>query len=185
MSELSELAGQADDRDPSAGSEADVAEQMARARQIVYDRLAVTARSRADLEQTLAKKQVSPEVARAILDKFEDAGLVDDAEFARAWVQSRQRSKGLSSRVLAMELRRKGVDDEIAREALDELDPEAEVEAAHALVQAKLRTMGGLDETTKVRRLTGLLARKGYSPQIAFDVVRHELGAEPAPLESM
>ncbi|WP_235833603.1 regulatory protein RecX [Aeromicrobium chenweiae] len=163
----------------------DVAEQMSRARQIVYDRLAVTARSRADLEQALAKKQVPAEVARAILDKFEDAGLVDDAEFARSWVQSRQRSKGLSSRVLAMELRRKGVDEEIAREALGELDPEAEVEAAHRLVQAKLRTMSSLDETTKVRRLTGLLARKGYSPQVAFDVVRQELGAEPAPLDSL
>ncbi|AWB94148.1 recombinase RecX [Aeromicrobium chenweiae] len=158
---------------------------MSRARQIVYDRLAVTARSRADLEQALAKKQVPAEVARAILDKFEDAGLVDDAEFARSWVQSRQRSKGLSSRVLAMELRRKGVDEEIAREALGELDPEAEVEAAHRLVQAKLRTMSSLDETTKVRRLTGLLARKGYSPQVAFDVVRQELGAEPAPLDSL
>ncbi|QGG43257.1 regulatory protein RecX [Aeromicrobium yanjiei] len=158
---------------------------MSRARQIVYDRLAVTARSRADLEQALAKKHVPAEVARAILDKFEDAGLVDDAEFARSWVQSRQRSKGLSSRVLAMELRRKGVDEEIAREALDELDPAVELEAAHRLVQTKLRSMSALDDTTKIRRLTGLLARKGYSPQIAFDVVRQELGAEPAPLESL
>lgn len=171
--------------DEDGGQDYDVAEQMSRARQIVYDRLAVTARSRADLEQALAKKQVPAEVARAILDKFEDAGLVDDAEFARSWVQSRQRSKGLSSRVLAMELRRKGVDEEIAREALGELDPEVEVEAAHRLVQAKLRSMSSLDETTKVRRLTGLLARKGYSPQIAFDVVRQELGAEPAPLDSL
>lgn len=163
----------------------DLAEQMSRARQIVYDRLAVSARSRADLEQTLAKKQVSAEVAAAILDKFEDAGLVDDAEFAHAWVQARQRSKGLSSRVLAMELKRKGVADELVREALDELDPEAEVEAAHRLVQAKLRSMSRLDETTKIRRLTGLLARKGYAPQVAFDVVRQELGAETQPLESM
>lgn len=163
----------------------DLAEQMSRARQIVYDRLAVSARSRADLEQTLAKKQVSTEVATAILDKFEDAGLVDDAEFAHAWVQARQRSKGLSSRVLAMELKRKGVADELVRDALDELDPEAEVEAAHRLVQAKLRSMSRLDETTKIRRLTGLLARKGYAPQVAFDVVRQELGAETQPLESM
>ncbi|WP_243838712.1 regulatory protein RecX [Aeromicrobium yanjiei] len=171
--------------DEADSQDYDVAEQMSRARQIVYDRLAVTARSRADLEQALAKKHVPAEVARAILDKFEDAGLVDDAEFARSWVQSRQRSKGLSSRVLAMELRRKGVDEEIAREALDELDPAVELEAAHRLVQTKLRSMSALDDTTKIRRLTGLLARKGYSPQIAFDVVRQELGAEPAPLESL
>lgn len=163
----------------------DLAEQMSRARQIVYDRLAVQARSRADLEQTLAKKQVSAEVATAILDKFEDAGLIDDAEFAHAWVQARQRSKGLSSRVLAMELKRKGVAEELIRDALDELDPGAEVEAAHRLVQTKLRSMTKLDDTTKIRRLTGLLARKGYAPQIAFEVVRHELGEEAQPLESM
>ncbi|MCW2768779.1 MAG: recombinase RecX [Aeromicrobium sp.] len=163
----------------------DLAEELGRAQKIVYDRLAVQARSRADLEQSLAKKQVPAEVATAVLDKFEAAGLVDDEEFARSWVQSRQRSKGLSSRVLAMELRRKGVDDEIAREALSELDPEVEIEAAHRLVRTKLRSMHQLDETAKIRRLTGLLARKGYSPQIAFDVVRQELGAEVQPIESL
>lgn len=170
---------------PGSDNDVDLAEQMAKARQIVYDRLAVQARSRADLEQALAKKQVSAEVATAILDKFEDAGLIDDAEFARSWVQSRQRTKGLSSRVLAMELRRKGVDDELVSDALDELDPELEIEAAHRLVQTKLRSMSKLDEATKLRRLTGLLARKGYSSQLAFDVVRHELGAEAEPLDSM
>lgn len=166
-------------------SESDVAEQLAKARQIVYDRLAVQARSRFDLEQALAKKQVPAEVAAAILDKFEAAGLVDDAEFARSWVQGRQRSKGLSSRVLAMELKRKGIDDELVREALQDLDPEVEVEAAHRLVQTKLRAMSKLDDTTKIRRLTGMLARKGYSPQVAFEVVRHELGAESQPIESL
>jgi regulatory protein len=171
--------------DPSTGSGAGLAEELGRARQIVYDRLAVQARSRADLEQALAKKHVPAEVAAAVLDKFEAAGLVDDEEFARAWVQGRQRSKGLSSRVLAMELRRKGVDDEIARQALSELDPELEVQAAHRLVQTKLRSMSTLDETTKIRRLTGLLARKGYSPQLAFEVVREELGAEVQPLDSL
>lgn len=166
-------------------SESDLAEQLAKARQIVYDRLAVQARSRFDLEQALAQKQVPAEVAAAILDKFEAAGLVDDAEFARSWVQSRQRSKGLSARVLAMELKRKGIDDGLVREALHELDPEVEIEAAHRLVQAKLRSMSKLDDTTKIRRLTGMLARKGYSPQVAFEVVRQELGAESQPIESL
>jgi regulatory protein len=121
----------------------------------------------------------------ATLAKFEAAGLIDDEEFARSWVQARQRGKGLSSRALAMELRRKGVDDEISKEVLSELDPEAEIEAAHRLVQAKLRSMSRFDDTTKIRRLTGMLARKGYSPQVAFDVVRQELGAEAQALDSM
>lgn len=155
------------------------------ARNIALTRLTHQARSRADLEQALAKKQVPAEVTKAVLDRLEHAGLIDDEEFARSWVQSRQRSKGLSSRVLAMELRRKGIDDEIAKHALAELDPAAETQAAHRLVQRKLRSMSTLDETTKVRRLTGMLARKGYSPGVAFAVVREELGAEAQALDSM
>lgn len=166
-------------------TDVDLGDELARAQKIVYDRLAVQARSRSDLEQSLAKKHVPAEVIVAVLDQFEAAGLIDDVEFAHAWVQSRQRSKGLSSRVLAMELKRKGVDDEIARAALDDIDPEVELEAAHRLVQAKLRSMTRLDDTTKIRRLTGLLARKGYAPQVAFEVVRDELGAEVQPLESL
>lgn len=154
------------------------------ARTIVYERLAVQARSRADLEQALAKRHVPAEVAAVVLDRFQEAGLIDDADFARSWVQSRQRSKGLSSRVLAMELRRKGIDDQISEEVLAELDPEAEMQAAHRLVQRKLRSMSALDDTTKIRRLTGMLARKGYSPQMSFDVVREELGAEAQALDS-
>ena len=65
-----------------------------------------------------------------LLDRFEEVGLVDDAAFARAWVEQRQPGRGLARRALAQELRRKGVDDEVAREALDELDPDDEEEAA-------------------------------------------------------
>lgn len=155
------------------------------ARQIVLHRLTDQPRSRADLEQALARKHVPAEVAAAVLDRFEEVGLIDDEDFARSWVQSRQRSKGLSSRVLAIELRRKGIDDDICREVLAELDPEAEVQAAHRLVQRKLRSMSGIDDSTKIRRLTGMLARKGYSPQVAFAVVREELGAEAEALDSL
>ncbi|MEO6473115.1 MAG: regulatory protein RecX [Aeromicrobium sp.] len=155
------------------------------AKEILVRKLSERAHSRADLAQALAKKHVPEDVAEAMLEKFESAGLINDEEFARSWVQSRSRSKGLAHKVLAMELRRKGVDDEISREVLSELDPEAERQAAHQLVQRKLRTMGGLDQQVQIRRLVGLLARKGYSPQVAFDVVRQELNAETQPLESM
>jgi regulatory protein len=110
-----------------------------------------------------------------MLDRFEELGLVNDEEFARMWVQSRQRTRGLAPRVLSLELKRKGVDDEVIREVLADVDPESEREAAHQLVRKKLRSMAGLDDTTRIRRLTGMLARKGYAPQVAFDVVRAEL----------
>ncbi|AXT86826.1 recombinase RecX [Aeromicrobium sp. A1-2] len=161
------------------------AELASFAKEIVVRKLSERAHSRSDLAQALARKLVPEGVVEATLDKFETAGLIDDEEFARSWVQSRQRGKGLSSRALAMELRRKGVDDEISKEVIAELDPDAEVEAAHRLVRSRLRSLSRFDEATKLRRLTGMLARKGYSSQMCFEVVRQELGADKQALDSM
>ncbi|MGJ9422697.1 regulatory protein RecX [Aeromicrobium sp. CF3.5] len=163
----------------------DPVEALAVAKQVVYGRLAAQARSRADLEQALASKGVPAQIVSDVLDRCEASGLVDDVEFARAWVQQRQANKGLSSRALAQELRGKGVDDQVARDVLAELDPDVEVQAAHDLVQRKLRSMSQLDEATRTRRLVGMLARKGYSPGLAFQVVREELGAEAPVIESL
>ena len=118
-----------------------------------------------------------------LLDRFEEVGLVDDEAFARSWIAGRQAGKGLARRALAQELRRKGVADEIARAALDEVDPDDEEAAARALVRKKLRTLTRVDEATATRRLVGMLARKGYSPGVAFAVVRDELGADPAEVD--
>ncbi len=159
--------------DPVAlGPEAD---QEAVARKILLDQLTGRARSRSELEGKLAKKGVPEEVAVRLLDRFEEVGLVDDEAFARSWVESRQAGKGLARRALAQELRRKGIDDEVAREVLDEVDPEDEVESARELVRRKLRSAARLDRDTAIRRLTGMLARKGYSSSVAFRVVREEL----------
>ena len=90
-------------------------------------------------------------------------------------MQSRQPGKGLARRALAQELRRKGVDDETAGIALDEVDPDDEVETARTLVRRKLRTVARLDRDVAVRRLSGMLARKGYPAGVCFRVVREEL----------
>jgi regulatory protein len=152
------------------------ADPEAVARTILLDALTGQARSRRELREKLAKKGVPDPLAERLLDRFTEVGLVDDAAFARSWVESRQRSRGLARRALAQELRRKGVDDETARTALDDLDPAQEREAARQLVRKKLRTLRGLDQTTATRRLAGMLARKGYSSGLAFSVVREELG---------
>ena len=153
------------------------ADQEAVARTILLDQLTGQARSRSELAGKLAAKGVPDDLADRLLSRFEEVGLVDDPAFARSWVHSRQGGKGLARRALAQELRRKGIDDEVAREALDELDPEAEVEAARLLVRRKLRSVAGVDRATAVRRLSGMLARKGYPSGVAFRVVREELEA--------
>jgi regulatory protein len=158
--------------DPGSGPHAD---PESVARKILLDRLSTQPRTRAELAGTLAKKLVPDEVAQRLLDRFEEVGLIDDAAFARAWVESRQAGRGLARRALAQELRRKGVSDEVAREALDEVDPDAEAEAARLLVRRRLRAMGRLDHATRLRRLSAMLARKGYPPGVALGVVREEL----------
>jgi regulatory protein len=156
------------------GPEAD-AEEVAR--KILLDQLTGQARSRSELATKLARKQVPEEVAQLLLDRFEEVGLVDDTAFARAWVESRQPGKGLGRRALAQELRRKGIDDEVAREALDEIEPEDEEAAARALVRRKVRTLRAKDRATATRRLAGMLARKGHGGELVWRVVREELDA--------
>jgi regulatory protein len=148
------------------------------ARKILLDQLSIKARSRRELEDRLARRNVPEDVAGRLLDRFEEVGLVDDEAFARAWVEGRQRSRGLARTALAVELRRKGVADETAKTVLAEVDPGDEEETARVLVRKKLRSMRGLEEQVAVRRLVGMLARKGYSSGVAYAVVRAELGAE-------
>jgi len=165
---------------PDPVAEGPEADPESVARTILLDALTGQARSRKELRDRLAKKDVPAELAERLLDRFTEVGLVDDEAFARSWVESRQRSRGLARRALAQELRRKGVDDETARTALDDLDPAVEEQAARDLVRKKLRSMRGVDHTTATRRLAGMLARKGYPAGLAFAVVREELGSADA-----
>ncbi|MEU6264066.1 regulatory protein RecX [Saccharopolyspora shandongensis] len=168
-----------DDAPPGAAADEksrrkpDDPEQLAR--DTVYRLLAARARSRSELRQALLRKEIDEEVADAVLQKFVDAGLVDDASFAEEWVHSRQRYQGLGRKALGFELRRKGVDAHLVEAALSTVDGDAEVERARELVQRKLRTMTNLDHAAKLRRLVGMLARKGYSEGLAFRVVREEI----------
>jgi regulatory protein len=146
------------------------------ARTILLDALTGQARSRKELRDRLARRGVPAEVAESLLDRFGEVGLVDDEAFARSWIESRQRSRGLARRALAQELRRKGLDDATVRTALDDLDPDQELRAASELVRRKLRSMRTLDPAVATRRLVAMLARKGYPQGLAYRVVRDELG---------
>ena len=159
-------------KDLDAGPEAD---PESVARKILLDQLTGRARTRSELADKLASRNVPDDVATRLLDRFEEVGLVDDAAFAREWVEQRQSGRGLAKRALAMELRRKGIDDEVAKGALEEIEDDDEVEAARRLVRAKLRSVRALDRDKAVRRLVGMLARKGHSSSVAFRVVKEEL----------
>jgi SOS response regulatory protein OraA/RecX len=113
------------------------------ARQISLKLLTTAPRTRAQLAQALQRRGVPAHAAEAVLARFTDAGLIDDAAFARAWVESRHHSRGLSRRSLSAELRQRGVGSDDISEAVQALDPEQEAATARRLVgQAMARTRG-------------------------------------------
>ncbi|MFB7947620.1 regulatory protein RecX [Kitasatospora phosalacinea] len=171
-------------REPRAGrrgraveSEGDPAE---RARDVCLRLLTGAAKSRKQLADALRRKEIPEEVAEQVLDRLEEVGLIDDAAFAEAWVESRHAVRGLSRRALAQELRTKGVTGETAERALLQVDADDETEAARALAARKLRSTAGLERDVRIRRLVGVLARRGYAEGLAFRVVREALDAEGA-----
>ncbi|MFF8862867.1 recombination regulator RecX [Streptomyces sp. NPDC015139] len=149
-----------------------------RARAICLRLLTGTPRTRKQLADALRKREISDEVADEVLSRFEEVGLIDDGAFADAWVESRHHGRGLARRALARELRTKGVDSALIDEAVSQLDSEQEETTARELVARKLSATRGLDRDKRLRRLAGMLARKGYPEGMALRVVRQALEEE-------
>ncbi|MFH9864168.1 recombination regulator RecX [Streptomyces sp. NPDC017202] len=172
----------AEDEDTSASSRAEKGESSGdpaeRARAICLRLLTGTPRTRKQLADALSKREIPDDVAEEVLSRFEEVGLINDSAFADAWVESRHHGRGLARRALAQELRTKGVDPALIGEAVDRLDPEREEATARELVARKLRSTRGLDRDKRLRRLAGMLARKGYPQGMALRVVRQALEEE-------
>ncbi|GAB1338210.1 hypothetical protein ACE1SV_48000 [Streptomyces sp. E-15] len=162
-------------RDERGESSGDPAE---RARAICLRLLTGTPRTRKQLADALRQREIPEDVAEEVLSRFEDVGLIDDGAFADAWVESRHHGRGLARRALARELRTKGVDSALIEDAVAQLDSEQEETTARELVDRKLRATRGLDRDKRLRRLAGMLARKGYPEGMALRVVRRALEEE-------
>lgn len=156
-----------------------------RARAICLRLLTGTPRTRQQLADALRKQEIPDDAAEEVLTRFEEVGLIDDAAFADAWVESRHHRRGLARRALARELRTKGVESEVIDDALDRLDIDQEATTARALVERKLRATRGLEREKRIRRLAGMLARKGYSEWLALRVVRQALEEEGEDAEEL
>jgi regulatory protein len=188
-------------RDPDGrrGGQAPPPDPASAARDICLRLLSIRPRTRAELDKALRKREVDEDVISEVLERYADVGLIDDAAFAKAWVTSRHHSKGLAKRALAGELRRKGVADEETGAALEELDTDTEEATARDLVARRLRTERAAqrrprrstagdeehdgaarrkEQEALIRRLVGMLARKGYSPGLAFRIVKDALSEE-------
>ncbi|KAD3515409.1 hypothetical protein GD627_14230 [Arthrobacter yangruifuii] len=155
-------------------------EAYAEAKAIVLRQLTASPKSRRQLETKLAEREIPPDAAAAVLDRFEEVQLVDDAEFARLWVRSRSQSKSLARGALRRELTEKGIAPDLAAEALEQVSAEDELESARALARKKLQASADLSDRSvrdkQTRRLVGMLARKGYSPSLGFRVAAEVIG---------
>ena len=164
-----------------AARAAEETDPYTRAKTIVYNQLAYSAKTRGQLRKKLQTEGFDAELIEPLLDKFEAAKLIDDAEYAQSFVAQKSRTKKLSRAALRRELAERGVRGEEAENALAQRTDEQEREDAAELVRKKLRP--GMDlsdraEKDKVtRRLLGMLARRGYSSSVSMSVIREELAA--------
>jgi len=132
------------------------------------------------LADALRRRGVPDDAAANVLERFAEVKLIDDELFARAWVESRHHGRGLAGRALGAELRQRGVASGDIETALSQLDPGQEVATARELVDRRLPGTAGMAVPARMRRLTGVLARKGYPPGLAYRVVREALEREAA-----
>lgn len=148
------------------------------ARRIALRLLETRSRSEAELRDRLEAKAVPPELIDEVMTRFKEVGLIDDAAFARALVQTRGEVNRHGRSRIRRELRQRGVDEAAVETALAELPPETEVEHAMAFATRRLRTMRGLEPHVIRRRLHAALARRGFSGSVSMVVVEQLSGAE-------
>jgi regulatory protein len=143
-----------------------------RAKNILLHQLSRSIKSKHQLRLVLEKREIPEEIALAVLDRFEEAQLIDDREFARAFVASRLALGGKSRSAIARELRQKGIADSIIEDSLVDLTRETEAELALALATRRSARLEGLDRQVRYRRLTGFLARRGFSQAVISSTLR-------------
>jgi regulatory protein len=149
-----------------------------RARALCLRLLASRPRTRTELADAMRRHGVPDEASTAVLARFADVGLIDDAVFARAWVESRHHNRGLARRALSAELKRRGVDGQDIEAAVSALDPADEMATARQLVAKAMKASRGKPLPVRIRRLVGLLARKGYPAPAAYRIVREAIEQE-------
>jgi regulatory protein len=154
------------------------------AKQVLLRRLSHAPRTRKELAKDLKDKDISDEVANVALDRFEEVGLINDRALASNYVSSQHERKGLGKNALRQQLRAKGISDDMALEAISQISDDQEFQAAFALACKKIRSLQRDDAKTQLRKIVGVLARKGYSSNLAFRVAKEVIKDLPDGLPS-
>lgn len=138
------------------------------------------ARSRAELQRRLRDLDFDPEIVDEVLADLERVNLIDDELFAREWVRQRHQVRGKSRRHLDRELQEKGVAPALRTAALEQIEPEDEADTARTLAEKKARSIRQAPADRKeydkyLRRIVGVLARRGYSEGLSFHIAKTAL----------
>ena len=130
--------------------------------------LGYRARSEAEIRERLGRYGYAGETIEAVVGRLEELGYVDDAEFAR--LKAREKARRYGPRRVSVELRKSGVGEELAREAVEEqFAGRSEVEEARS---AAARRYNGRGSDAEARRVYGFLVRRGYSAEVCAQVAR-------------
>ena len=136
--------------------------------------LAVRPRSRRELERRLLQARFEPDEVRDVLGRLERVGLIDDQAFARQYAEQRFGSRREGRRAVVSGLRAAGISPELAEETA-EAAPDDEEARADTLALARAGRLAGVEAPKAFARLTSLLVRRGYSPEIARGAARRAL----------
>lgn len=157
-----------------------VAEEAAQAKATALNLLARRPRAEKELATALRQRGYGPAAIQAAVDRMRELGYLDDADFARRWVANRASVSPRGGRLMELELRQKGVAQDVAREAIDEADLD-DLAAARDVAETRMRRYADLDPPTRRRRLSAFLARRGFSPDVIRTIDRDlRLGPEDA-----
>ncbi len=152
-----------------AGPESDPYEV---ARLIALQQIDLKPRTSAEIHTTLLDRGVPEEVADQLVERFTEVGLLDDRTYARLWVESRMRSRGLGPMALRQELRRHKVPDPLIDEALAGIDADEALAAATEQVRSRVARCEIPLSRRDQQRLLNFLMRRGHSPGTAREAVR-------------
>jgi regulatory protein len=148
-----------------------IAEEAAQAKATALNLLARRPRAEKELATGLRQRGYGAAAIQTAVERMRELGYLDDADFARRWVASRAGVSPRGGRLMELELRQKGVAQDVAREAVDEADLD-DLSAARAVAETRLRRLADLDEPTRRRRLSAFLARRGFSPEVIRTIDR-------------
>ena len=132
--------------------------------------LSYRTRSESEIRQNLRKHEFQEPVIEQTLERLRQNGLANDDQFARAWVENRSAFRPRSRRMMALELRQKGLSDEAVASAVEDIDDEA---LAYQAAQKKVTRLKGLEWNAFRKKMSDFLARRGFSYSVIAPVVTH------------